>query len=167
MRLAMVARGFVGHSPVVDLSLTLCLPRDAVSVPLSRRVASQLLKSVGFHTDDVADVELALTEACSNVLRHSEAGSEYEVRLEINVDTVVIAVQDMGAGVPDHVLERVAADDDAEAGRGIPLMRALVDDLQFVYGNGGSIVRMERKLRPEPNSRAAELLLKATAPNPS
>ncbi len=163
----MVAAACPGHLPVVDLSLTLCLPRDAVSVPLSRRVASQLLRSVGFHTDDVADIELALTEACSNVLRHSEAGSEYEVRLEISVDTVVIAVQDMGPGVPKDLQDRLAVDDSAEAGRGIPLMRALVDNLSFAYADGGSIVRMERRLRPEPNSRAAELLLKASAVDPS
>jgi serine/threonine-protein kinase RsbW len=115
----------------------------------------------------VADIELALTEACSNVLRHSEAGSEYEVRLEINLDTVVIAVQDMGPGVPQDVRDRMAADDDAETGRGIPLMRALVDNLSFDYADGGSIVRMERRLRPEPNSRAAELLLKASLADPS
>ncbi len=144
----------------MELSLTLCLPRDAVSVPLSRRVISELLRSVGFHGEDVADVELALTEACSNVLRHSVAGSEYEVRLEIDVDRVVIAVQDMGPGLPEGTLDRLAADDGAEAGRGIPLMRDLVDDLSFHHVEGqGSVVRMERRLRPEPGSAAAAILL--------
>jgi serine/threonine-protein kinase RsbW len=141
----------------VDLSLTLCLPRDAVSVPLARRVASQLLLSVGFLGDDVADVGVALTEACSNVLRHSEVGTEYEVRLQIEQDRVVIAVQDMGSGPPRGPVD--VAEEDAESGRGIPLMRALVDDLSFHIADGGSVVRMERRLRPEPGSAAAAVLL--------
>jgi serine/threonine-protein kinase RsbW len=150
---------------MVKLSLTLCLPRDALSVPLSRQVASQLLRSVGFHSDDVADVELALTEACSNVLRHSKADNEYEVRLEIDQDIVIISVRDMGSGVPAHVLERSEPDDAAEVGRGIPLMRALVDRLSFTEVEGhGAVVRMERRLRPEPGSVAAAVLLKAATP---
>lgn len=143
----------------MDLSLTLCLPRDAVSVPLSRRVASQLLRSVGFLAEDVADVELALTEACSNVLRHSQAGAEYEVRLEILLDRVVIAVQDLGSGPPSAVFDLRPVDEDDEAGRGIPLMRALVDDLSFHHVDpAGSVVRMERRLRTEPDSDVAAIL---------
>ena len=151
-----------GHQRDVELTLTLCLPRDAASVPLSRRVASELLKSVGFHTEDVGDVELAMTEACSNVLRHSGAGDEYDLHLTVDGSTVVIEIEDKGPGFPEHLsqLGTDDADTEAETGRGIQLMRALVDDLRFERApNDGAVVRMVRQMRTEPGSPAAAILL--------
>ncbi len=147
----------------MELSLKLCLPRDAASVPLSRRVASELLKSVGFLADDVADVELALTEACSNVLRHTRDGEEYEVHLAVDQSVVTIEVEDKGPGFPATLLaqhETGHIDDDAETGRGLMLIRALVDELRFEPAAGnGSVVRMTRTMRAEPDSPAATILL--------
>jgi serine/threonine-protein kinase RsbW len=146
----------------MELTLTLCLPRDAASVPLARTVASDVLRTVGFVRDEIHDVELALSEACGNVIRHSHVGDAYEVHLKVRGDVVSIDVEDKGPGFPDRMIS--GADDeaggDAEAGRGILLMRALVDELRFERADGdGSIVRMVRTLHPEAGSPAAQLLI--------
>ncbi|HEY5335140.1 MAG TPA: ATP-binding protein [Mycobacteriales bacterium] len=146
----------------MELTLTLCLPRDAASVPLARTVASDVLATVGFVRDEIHDVELALSEACGNVIRHSDAGDAYEVHLKVRGDVVSIDVEDKGPGFPDRMLSGPdgEAAGDAETGRGITLMRALVDELRFERAHGdGSIVRMVRTLHPEAGSPAEQLLI--------
>lgn len=141
----------------MELTLALCLPRDAASVPLARRVTGELLLSLGFVPDEVADVELALSEACGNVIRHSRDGDDYEVRLNVDGEVVSIDVEDKGPGFPDALVD---TDHDhpppeAETGRGIVLMAALLDDVRFERTDeNGSVVRMVRTLRARSTSVA-------------
>ena len=51
-------------------------PRDATSVPLTRRVLDAALASLGVTEDCRADVRLALSEACTNVVRHARLLAE-------------------------------------------------------------------------------------------
>jgi serine/threonine-protein kinase RsbW len=152
---------YAGSTARVDMTLGLSLPRDALSVPVVRRIATQSLRSVGFVNEDVDDIELALTEACSNVLKHSQVGEEYEVRTTLTDAVLVIEVLDIGgAGFEVHELGRENALDESETGRGIQLMRALVDDLRFTYLPGrGSLVSMTKTLRYDQGSPMAQLRL--------
>ncbi|MGH3743819.1 MAG: ATP-binding protein [Mycobacteriales bacterium] len=146
----------------MELTLTLCLPHEAASVPLARTVAADVLGTVGFVRAEISDVELALSEACGNVIRHSRVGDAYEVHLKVRGDVVSIDVEDEGPGFPDQLLSGPDGDvsGDAETGRGILLMRALVDELRFERAEGdGSIVRMSRTLHPEAGSPAEQLLI--------
>ncbi|HEX7354708.1 MAG TPA: ATP-binding protein [Mycobacteriales bacterium] len=144
----------------MELTLTLCLPRDAASVPLARTVASDVLGAIGFDRGEVGDVELALSEACGNVIRHSGAGDEYEVHLTVRGDVVSIDVEDKGPGLPEHLLPGIdgSVAGDAETGRGLLLMQALVDELRFERAaETGSIVRMTRRLHTRDGSPAQRL----------
>ena len=62
----------------MELKLTLALPRDEYSVPVARRVLSRSLEVLGVDEVVVADIELALTEACTNVLDHAADTDEYD-----------------------------------------------------------------------------------------
>lgn len=104
------------------------LPRDARWVASVRDVAASLLQTAGTPDADVADVQLALTEACANVVRHAVGTDSYTVGLAIDAAGCEVEIVDHGPG-----FEEVAADgsvDAAETGRGLDLMRALVDDLE-------------------------------------
>ena len=48
----------------------LAFRREALSVPVTRRVLGDVLRNVGVDDDSVSDILLAATEACTNVLRH-------------------------------------------------------------------------------------------------
>ena len=60
--------------------MVLYLPRDAVSVPVSRQVLDSCLETLGVTPDTRADIVLALSEACANVIQHAGPGEEYEVQ---------------------------------------------------------------------------------------
>ncbi len=61
--------------------MVLYLPRDAASVPVSRQVLDGCLGTLGVTPDTRADIALALTEACANVIQHAGPGEEYLVQL--------------------------------------------------------------------------------------
>src|SRR4029079_5946899 len=51
----------------VEIKFTLQLPRDALSVPVVRRVLNSSMRTLGVADECLTDIELALTEACTNV----------------------------------------------------------------------------------------------------
>jgi serine/threonine-protein kinase RsbW len=133
----------------VEIKLTLALPRDQVSVPVVRRVLRGALVTIGVLPTIVTDIEVALTEACTNVLDHTGEGDEYEVSAGIDGDVCVLEVVDRAASAFDGSLfGLVEADTGAEEGRGIQLMRALVDTVEFTNRpQTGTVVHLEKALR--------------------
>lgn len=131
----------------MEIVLTLALPRDAMSVPVARRIVDVSLRSVGVVTACASDVAVALSEACTNVLKHSGPGDEYEVRFELANDVCTIKVVDVGTGFDPSDLSASGAPPDAERGRGVQLIRAMVDRLSFSSRPcEGSVVSMEKTL---------------------
>ena len=131
----------------MEIKLTLALPRDQISVPVVRRLLKQAMDTLGVEPDVTADIELALTEACTNVLDHSDDGDEYEVSAGIDGDQCVLEVIDRGAGFDGSLQGLADAAPSAEDGRGIQLMRALVDRVTFTNRPAkGTVVHLEKKL---------------------
>lgn len=151
------------HS-AMQMSFSLELPRDARSVPLMRGVITASLRSVGAEPDCISDIAVAITEACTNVIAHSIEGDEYEVIARVVDDLCQIEVKDTGHGFDAESLGRADALPTAESGRGIQLMRALVDRVAFVSRpEAGMIVNLEKRLELQPNSPMRQMLLAAAA----
>jgi len=133
----------------MHLRLRLLLPSEERSVPLVRKVLSHALGVMGVSRDCIDDIELAISEACTNVLDHAGEHNEYAVLAGIDGDLCVVEVCDDGGefdGPPDTV-EGVLINAEAEQGRGIQLMRALVDKLDFtICEDRGTVVRLEKNL---------------------
>jgi serine/threonine-protein kinase RsbW len=90
-------------------------------------------------TDEtLADLKLALTEACSNSVRHAYAGGDgtVEIRYELHADRLVIEVADDGGGF-DPASARAADLELAEGGLGIAIIRSIADDLEIGTGEAG------------------------------
>jgi serine/threonine-protein kinase RsbW len=140
----------------VRITLTLNLPRDESTVPVARHIVRASLEEIGVAPGCTSDIEIALSEASTNVLKHSGPGDEYAVSCEMNDTTCVIRVVDTGHGFDHATLGYENADMSAEQGRGIQLMRALVDRAQFLSKpEEGTIVHLEKSLEFEPGSLAA------------
>lgn len=130
----------------MQLHLTLTLPKEALSVPVARHLCLSCLGEMGVDYETAADVELALSEACSNVVRHAHNGDSFEVNVAIVDGACDIRVIDRG-GVFE--LGRLGATQTelADSGRGVELMRALMDKLNFVSEPGvGTIVHLSKHL---------------------
>ncbi len=130
----------------MQLVLVVSLPRDNVSIPLSRHIVVDALRELGVAEDCINDIAVAQSEACTNVVDHSGPGDEYEVKVEICDDRCVISVIDTGQGF-DSADAPTPSDPGSERGRGIQLMRALVDEVHFMSdAESGTAVRLEKAL---------------------
>lgn len=68
----------------MQLTMVLSLPRDEATVRLARRALASFLAQLGVSLESIHDIEVAISEACTNVIKHAEHGEEYEVSLEVN-----------------------------------------------------------------------------------
>ena len=130
----------------MEIKVTLALPRDELSVPIVRNILKGSLATLGVTDDCISDIEIALSEACSNVLQHAAGKEEYEVACGIDGTLCLIEVVDRGVGFEDGD-KGFEQNMTAENGRGIALMRALVDKVRFEQKTGdGTIVHLEKQL---------------------
>jgi len=131
----------------MEISLSLNLPRDELSVPVARKIISASMQTVGVEDGCVDDVALALTEACTNVLKHSGPGDEYVVSLRLLDSVCSIEVCDVGRGFDFSTLGSGDANTEAERGRGVQIMKLLVDRVRFQSKpEEGSVVHLEKQL---------------------
>ncbi|HZB31300.1 MAG TPA: ATP-binding protein [Streptosporangiaceae bacterium] len=144
------------------MKFSLALPREALSIPVIRRVLGDALRGLGVSEDCVADILLATCEACTNVVKHARATARYEVLASIDDDTCVLKIREMERvpGERGRLPDPFTRDDrlplsqpqprpeaEAESGRGINIMRALVDDVTFdTAAEHGTIVYLQKRL---------------------
>jgi serine/threonine-protein kinase RsbW len=131
----------------MQVRISLSLPRDTASVRKIRRVLGCAMAELGMESECRSDLELALTEACSNVVRHADGSDEYEVSVTINEHVCAIDVVDTGRGYDEEALRATLPHPSAEQGRGLHLIQALADSVQLVHRSPrGTIMRFEKRL---------------------
>jgi serine/threonine-protein kinase RsbW len=129
--------------------VALTIPARAEYVALCRLALTGLARTRALAPEVVADLKLALTEACSNSVRHAyEEGREgiVEVRYELTDDRIAVEVNDDGAGFDPEVIQRAQEELD-EGGLGIAIIRAVTDELEIgARPEGGSRLRFTKYL---------------------
>jgi serine/threonine-protein kinase RsbW len=95
----MRSRVFQTGEPAADVEFCLVFPGEALSVPVMRRVLGDTLIRLGIDESCVGDILLAVTEACSNVVRHAGPGRRYEVVAHVGSKRCLLEVVDGGRGL--------------------------------------------------------------------
>lgn len=124
---------------------------QAAAVPLARHLLSDWLQRVPVEADAVDSLLLAVSELCSNAVRHA-SGEPGAVRLQAwtDGDAVVIEVSDDGGslaavGTIGSAAAAELPDPDAEQGRGLFLVRELSDEVTSRVEDGRSAVRIVKR----------------------
>ena len=142
----------------MEIRYSLRLPRDVVTVPLVRTICRDAMHRLGVTTDCQGDVALALTEACANVVQHAAGENEYEVLIDFCGGVCHIRVLDKGRGIDLRDSSRTETILDQDSGRGIVLMRLLVDRIAFESRpEDGTIVHLQKTLELEEDAALATL----------
>jgi serine phosphatase RsbU (regulator of sigma subunit)/anti-sigma regulatory factor (Ser/Thr protein kinase) len=136
-------RRVTGHEPL-DLNLTAA----PSALPAIRRRLGAWLTALGMGEQDRVGVMVAVGEACANAVEHAYRGAEpgpLAVTAAVDVDGLLtVTVRDEGTWQPP---ER----DPGDRGRGLLIMRQLVDGVSLVEGDG-TTVRMTVRLRRTPET---------------
>jgi anti-sigma regulatory factor (Ser/Thr protein kinase) len=119
--------------------LNLAKPALARSLRGIRHAVRRWLSAVGAAPRTVADLLIAVGEACTNVVKHAYGpeGGLVTVHMELQLPDVLATVRDTGRWRPPR---------SADQGRGTRVMRNLSDDLRIDHGPTGTTVVIRRHL---------------------
>jgi serine/threonine-protein kinase RsbW len=127
------------------MSVRLNLPLEVDSVPAVRRLLRCALSVLRVDRQSGADLEIALTEACANVVNHASGADKFEVRLDVADNHCAIEVLDNGTGFDAAAIEDSSPAATSERGRGLFLIRALSDNVRLQSTpRSGSLIHFEK-----------------------
>jgi serine/threonine-protein kinase RsbW len=126
----------------IDESRTvrLTIPAKPEYITLSRLALSGLSRVRPLAEETLADLKLALTEACSNSVRHAydEQGGHVSISFELRDDRLIVEVVDDGVGfTPDTAGKNGEDVELSEGGLGIAIIRSIADEVEIGGGHHG------------------------------
>ena len=118
--------------------MRLTIPAKPEYITLSRLALTGLSRLRELSQETVADLKLAITEACSNSVRHAYPTGHgvVEIVYDLQPDRLVIEVADDGEGF-DPSEQRGADAELAEGGLGIAIIEAIADEFEIGTGADG------------------------------
>ena len=134
--------------------VTLTMPARTEYLILARLALAGIAREVAMSESVLADLKLAVTEACGNVARHAypSAPGVVRIRFEATEDSIEIAVEDDGAGSVATELDGLKNGPvPLEEGMGLAIIRAVVDELEVLPRDNaaGTVVRIRKSLRSD------------------
>ena len=141
---------------MTETVVRLKFPAKADYLLLARLALAGVARSLPVGPELLADLKLAVTEACGNAVRHAYAEREGSVGVAFVVadDRLEMIVEDEGGGMTLPVEELVAepiqqtSPEPIDGGMGMAIIRAIVDELDVRDGSGGrgTVVHMTKYL---------------------
>lgn len=133
--------------------IRLSIPSRLELLSLLDRVSTLLCERAGFGEDAATQVTLSVIEAGTNAIQHGsghDPARPVEVAFSVHPDRLEVSVHDRGPGFdlgtvsgditsPEHLLDA--------RGRGIFIMRACMDSVDFAFDASGTTCRLV-KSRP-------------------
>jgi serine/threonine-protein kinase RsbW len=127
----------------------LTIPAKAEYITLGRLALTGLAGLRPLSEETLGDLKLALTEACTNCVRHAyaERPGSVEITYELHADRLTVEVADDGTGF-DHGNGGADEDELVEGGLGLAIIRALADEFELGEREGrpGSRLRFVKLL---------------------
>ena len=125
-------------------------PSEYQSVGKARQAVGHFAVACGFAGPEVSDVVLAVGEACSNAVEHGHVEQgEFLIECSYHEGVLRVEISDNGCGFDGS--DRNGEIDAAECvgrGRGIPIMRALMDRIAYRRTKTGTTVVLEKRMSP-------------------
>jgi serine/threonine-protein kinase RsbW len=139
---------------MTETVVRLSFPAKADYLLLARLALAGVARSLPVGPELLADLKLAVTEACGNAVRHAYAERQGSVGVAFVVadDRLEMIVEDEGAGIGVAVEALVAEQvretppEPIDGGMGMAIIRAIVDELDVRGGTEGrgTVVHMTK-----------------------
>lgn len=120
-------------------SVRLTIPARPEYITLGRLALTAIAGVRPLSDETLHDLKLALTEACTNSVRHAynEDGGSVDIVYELLADRLTVEVGDTGPGFNPREDGPDGVDQLEEGGLGIEIIRALADEVEIGGREGG------------------------------
>lgn len=133
----------------MSISETFAIPSRAGAIDDARRWVTGHLQPAGATADAIWEIELALTEALANVIKHAYGGDDsqpIELALEVDDDRVTIEIVDSGAHFDAASYVPPDFDAPSDGGYGVHLIDELMDEVdRQPAGDRGTRLRLVKQ----------------------
>jgi serine/threonine-protein kinase RsbW len=139
------------------IELQITVPNQTRYLSLIGRISEELTAQVENYTGDLDalanHINVVLTEALVNAIRHANSGNPDEVvtiRITITENEILLQVFDHGMGFDlDKVLHDAPTETDEleDHGRGLYIIRSLMDSVDYYKIEGGNVLEMHKRFR--------------------
>ncbi len=128
------------------------VPCDLKQVRESRKVLHDFCQGLPLNDEELGNIELAFNEGISNAIDH---GSSSNKKMFVDIDLIVknryliIVIKDYGGKEfnPDYYERITLKKDWGRGGRGIYLMRTIMDELAYIFSpNNFTVLYLSKKL---------------------
>jgi serine/threonine-protein kinase RsbW len=141
-----------GDSHMDCLAFTLTLPSEPRMLSVARTFVEAVCQAHRLERALVHSLVLVTGEAFTNIVRHAHRDvpqAQLELRLQILTDAVSLTFQDQGEPFDIDAVPELAPGELRIGGRGVYLMRTLMDELtcQPRPGQAGNTLRMVKRLQ--------------------
>lgn len=142
----------------VERKFMLQVPSSTENLALIREFVGSAAQQAGLSAKDAAGLEMAVDEACANVIEHAyghDVSKEVVVRVTLDDETLSIDIEDTGRGfdpgsVNQEELEQLI-NKRKTGGLGMRLMTKLMDEVRYEIEPGKkNALHMTKRLRKEP-----------------
>lgn len=115
-------------------------------VGIIRLTTSGIANKIGFSVDDIEDMKVAVSEACTNAIKHSN-DDKFSIVFNILQNGLNIEIKDNGKGYNSNSISTPNLDEPKEHGLGLFIIQALMDDVSMESKEGeGTIINMTKYL---------------------
>jgi serine/threonine-protein kinase RsbW len=133
-----------------DVLVRLSFPAKPDYLLLARLALSGIARRLPVEDELLADLKLAVTEACGNAVRHAypDGTGEVTVAFVVRNDALEMTVEDRGAGIGATQVPDGPVVGPVDGGMGLAIMRTILDELDVQGGpdGRGTVVRMTKRL---------------------
>ncbi len=139
----------------LERTFVLQVPSSTENLAIIRDFVSSIAEQAGLTPAEVAQMELAVDEACANVIEHAygrDMTKEVSVRATLDGDAVEINVIDTGQGFDPTAVEQAELEklitNRKSGGLGMRLMKTLMDEVHYeIIPGKKNELRMIKRLR--------------------
>jgi serine/threonine-protein kinase RsbW len=139
----------------VERTFQLHVPSSTENLAMIRDFVTSIGERAGMEQAEVAKLELAVDEACANVIEHaygSDATREVTVKARVDENAVSIDIVDTGKGFDPAAVEQAKLDqlisNRKSGGLGMRLIQRLMDEVQYEIVPGQkNELRMVKRLK--------------------
>jgi len=120
-------------------SVRLTIPARPEYITLGRLALTAIAGVRPLSDETLHDLKLALTEACTNSVKHAyqDGSGSVDIVYELHGDRLTVEVGDAGSGFETRDDTAAVVGDLAEGGLGIAIIRAVTDEVQIGKREGG------------------------------
>ena len=139
---------------VVILSKHLEIQSKISELPGVAALTERIGEDAGFSSDEIDDITISITEAVNNAIKHGNKEDEslkVDISYTVDKDKISVEVKDQGGGFEMKGVKdpRVGENLLRDNGRGILIMKTLMDEVNVTSGEDGTVIQLIKFIETE------------------